>query len=100
MFVHSKSSEDNSVTLCDSHELFSKTLTATEINLIAVDRIDSPLKVQAKARYRQAAVSATVVQTDENNIRVDFDEPIRAISPGQSVVLYDGDVVIGGGIIS
>ena len=99
MFVHSKSVADNTVRLCTNDQLFEKKLTATDINLIVADRLDSPLRVLAKARYRQTAAHATVIQTDENTLSVEFDEPIRAISPGQSVVLYDGDTVIGGGII-
>ncbi len=99
MFVTDKSFKNNTVTLGSNEELFKKTLIASNINLIATDKIDTPLKVQAKARYRQKAAPATVIQIDENTFRVEFDDPIRAISPGQSVVLYDGDVVIGGGII-
>ena len=99
MFVTDKSFKDNTVTLGSNEDLFKKTLIASDINLIATDKIDKPIKVQAKARYRQKATPATVVQLDENTLRVEFDEPIRAISPGQSVVIYDGDIVIGGGII-
>ena len=99
MFVHSKSASDNTVRLCTNEQLFEKHLTATDINLIATDKIETTIKVLAKARYRQVAAPATVVQTGENTLSVEFDEPIRAISPGQSVVLYDGDTVIGGGII-
>jgi tRNA-specific 2-thiouridylase len=99
MFVHSKSIAENTVRLCTNDQLFERKLTATDINLIATDKIETPIKVLAKARYRQSAAPATVIQTDEASFTVEFDEPIRAISPGQSVVLYDGDVVIGGGII-
>ena len=99
MFVHSKSVIDNTVKLCTNDQLFERKLTATDINLIATDKIEAPITVLAKARYRQSAAPATVVQTDENTLLVEFKEPIRAISPGQSVVLYDGDTVIGGGII-
>ena len=99
MFIHSKSALTDEVVLCRNDELFSKTLTANGINLIACDRIDTPTRLLAKARYHHAAAPATVVQIDENRLSVEFDEPVRAISPGQSVVLYDGDTVIGGGII-
>ena len=99
MFVHSKSAKDNTIVLCRNEELFSKRLTATNINLIATDSLPSPTRLLAKARYRHEASPATVIQTDENTICVEFDEPIRAISPGQSVVLYDGDTVVGGGFI-
>lgn len=99
MFVLRKSAADNTVTLCDGKNLFDSTLWATNINLIATDSLERPTKLLAKARYRQEAMPATVVQTDEETLKVVFDNPIRAISPGQSVVLYDGDTVVGGGII-
>ena len=89
----------NTVTLGDEPELFSRVLFADDINLTAVDRIDTPLRVTAKARYRHKEAKATVVQTGEDELRVEFDEPQRAITRGQSVVLYADDVVIGGGII-
>ena len=99
MFVHSKNALTGDVVLCKNEELFSKALTASGVNLIACDSINTPIKVLAKTRYHQKPVSATVVQIEKDKIRVDFDEPVRAISPGQSVVLYDGDVVVGGGFI-
>ena len=99
MFVRSKSAVTNEVVLCKNEELFSRRLTASGINLIVCDRIDAPVRLLAKARYHHAAAPATVIQIDEDRISVEFDEPVRAISPGQSVVLYDGDTVIGGGII-
>ena len=62
--------------------------------------MNGPLRVQAKARYRQTAQPAVVEQVGEDRIRVTFDRPQRAITPGQAVVLYDGDMVVGGGTIS
>jgi len=99
MFVHSKSVERNTVTLCKNEELFGKSVIATDINLISTDKIEAPMKVLAKARYGQKASPATVEQISENTLKIEFDEPIRAISPGQSIVFYDGDTVVGGGII-
>ena len=89
----------NTVVLGREEDLYSRTLTAHDINLIAYERIDVPLRVTAKARYRQKEMPATVVQTDDDTLRLEFDEPLRAITPGQSVVLYEGDIVVGGGII-
>lgn len=89
----------NTVTLGTEGELYQKTLIANRINLIAADRLDTPLRVTARVRYRQAAQPATVLQTGEDTLRVEFDEPQRAITRGQAVVLYDGDVVVGGGVI-
>ena len=98
-FVHSKNVYENTVTLCEDKELYSKTLTASKINLSAVDSIKSPTKLYAKIRYRHTPALATVIQTSDSTLSVEFDEPQRAIARGQSLVLYDKDTVVGGGII-
>ena len=98
-FVCKKDVVANTVTLGENHDLFSSVLTAHDVNLIACDKIDGSLRVTAKVRYGQAEQPATATMTDEGKLRVEFDEPQRAIASGQSVVLYDGDVVVGGGII-
>ena len=98
-FVKSINPEDNTVTLCDNEELFSRELTAKNINLISVETITEPMRVKAKVRYRHEAQWATVTQIDEDTIKVVFDEPQRAITKSQAVVLYDGDTVVGGGEI-
>lgn len=90
---------DNAVILGTGSDLYSKTLTADNINLISVSRIETSLRVKAKVRYRQAEQPATVIQTGDDLIKVEFDEPQRAITKGQAVVLYDGDIVLGGGTI-
>ncbi len=89
----------NTVTLCTNEELFSTTLLAKQINLISVAQIDAPMRVKAKVRYRHKEQWATVEQLDADTLRVVFDEPQRAITVGQAVVLYDEDVVVGGGTI-
>ena len=99
MYVCEKNALDNTVTLARNSELFKRELIASKINLIACDRLDSPIKIKAKIRYNQPEQPATVVQTGDDSMYVEFDEPQRAITRGQSVVLYDGDVVVGGGII-
>ena len=98
-FVCAKNVGENSVTLGENSDLFSSVLTAHDVNLITCDRIDEPMRVLAKVRYNQKEQPATVVSIGEGRIRVEFDESQRAISKGQSVVLYDGDAVVGGGII-
>ena len=90
----------NTVTLGDEPALFSRQLDAHGINLIALPKLDAPLRVTARARYGKMDAPATVFQTCEDTMHVEFDEPQRALTRGQSVVLYDGDVVVGGGIIS
>ena len=89
----------NTVTLGKSEELFSTKLIAKGINLISVESISSPMRVKAKVRYRHTEEWATVTQLDSDSIEVIFDTPQRAITKGQSVVLYDGDTVVGGGLI-
>ncbi len=99
IFVTAIDPEANTVTLDDEPALFSKRLTASDINLTALDSIASPMRVTAKVRYNAREAAATVHQTDADELVVEFDEPQRAITKGQSVVLYSDDTVIGGGII-
>jgi len=82
-----------------ANPLYSKSLIANDINLIACSGIKKPMRVMVKTRYLQAAQSAVVEQIDEGSLRIDFDSPQRAITPGQAAVMYDGDIVIGGGTI-
>ena len=89
----------NIVTLGDESELFGSTLTAHDINMIAYERLEKPLRVTAKIRYAHKEAPATLTQTGGDSFRLDFDLPQRAITRGQSVVVYDGDVVVCGGII-
>ncbi len=91
--------ENNQVVLGKTNALFSRELTAKEINLIAVPQIEGKIRLKAKVRYRQQEQWATVSQPNKDTLCVVFDEPQRAITKGQSVVLYDGDIVYGGGII-
>ena len=100
MYVVEKNLENNTVTLARNSELFGTTLTASNINLISCEKIEKPLKIKAKIRYNQKEQPATVEQIDDDTIKVVFDEPQRAITRGQSVVLYNGDTVVGGGIIN
>lgn len=100
MFVKGKDAYHNTVTLCTNEQLFGTELKATRINLLTDIGFDTPTRVQAKIRYRHAPAAATVVRVDEDTLNVKFDIPQRAIAPGQSVVFYDGDTVLGGGIIS
>jgi tRNA-specific 2-thiouridylase len=99
MYVCDIDPVNNTVTLGTDKELFSQTLFAKDINLISCDKLEKPLHINAKIRYNQAAQPATVTQIDEDTLRVDFDEPQRAIAKGQALVLYDSDTVVGGGTI-
>lgn len=99
MYVCKKDLENNKVVLCSNDELFSTELYANSINLISCDSIDKPLRIKAKVRYNQQEQPATVTQVDADRLHIVFDKPQRAISKGQAVVLYDGDIVVGGGTI-
>jgi tRNA-specific 2-thiouridylase len=99
MYVHSKRLESNSVLLCENSGLFSKSLDAENFNWISCDGIKTPARVKAKVRYRQTEQWATATQLSPDRVRVEFDEPQRAVTKGQAVVLYDGDTVVGGGTI-
>ena len=99
IFVGAKDPVHHTVTLCSDAELYSDSLFATSVNILVNDDFSSPRQVEAKIRYRHTPAKATVVRVSEDRISVQFEEPQRAIAPGQSVVLYDGDTVLGGGII-
>ena len=99
IFVSKKDVANNTVTLCDDKELFSNTLTANSVNLLVDKKLDIPTRLEAKIRYRHAPAPATAQILADGRLLVKFDEPQRAITPGQSVVLYDGDILVGGGII-
>jgi tRNA-specific 2-thiouridylase len=99
LYVREKRIRGNTIVLCPEQGLYSRVVEARDINLIAADSLGGPLRVTAKLRYSQDDRAATVWQTDENMLRVEFDEPRRAAASGQAVVLYDGDIVIGGGTI-
>ncbi|MBQ8508932.1 MAG: tRNA 2-thiouridine(34) synthase MnmA [Clostridia bacterium] len=99
VFVSAIDPVKNTVTVGDECDLYTKQLDAADINLIAVDSIKAPLRVTAKARYSHKEAAAIVEQTGDDRLHIEFEQPQRAITRGQSVVLYDGDVVVGGGII-
>lgn len=99
MYVTKIEPETNRVILGFHEDLMSHTLIANDLNLITVDHIDAPMRLKAKVRYRQPEQWATVTQTSDDRLQVVFDEPQRAITKGQALVLYDGDVVVGGGTI-
>lgn len=100
LYVVDIDAKSNRVMLGDEDELFKDELIAEDINLIAIERLAAPMDVSAKIRYRNPAVPAAIMPYDEGRVKVKFKEPQRAIAKGQSVVFYDNDIIIGGGIIS
>jgi tRNA-specific 2-thiouridylase len=100
LYVAAKSLRDNTLTLGPESALYSRSLTANNLNLIACARLDKPLRVMVKTRYLQTEQPALVEQTGDDTVTVEFDAPQRAITPGQAAVFYDGDIVAGGGTIT
>ncbi len=98
-FVVAKDAAANTVMLGRHEDLFSVALIADHANWIAVDTLTAPIRVTARTRYQQKEAPATVEPYGEHDFRVIFDEPQRAVTPGQAVVLYQDDVVVGGGTI-
>jgi tRNA-specific 2-thiouridylase len=99
MFVVAVRTEDNTVVLGDETEVFSKGLTASDVNIISMNELKEDLRVKAKIRYSAKEAEAVIRPLGNGRIEVLFDEPQRAVTPGQSVVFYDGDIVVGGGVI-
>ncbi len=100
VYVCAKDMEKNTVTVGPNEALFSTSLLAEDWNWFPFGELQEPLRVTAKARYNQPPQPATVYPEADGIARVVFDEPQRALTPGQAVVLYDGDMVVGGGTIT
>ena len=100
VYVCAKDMERNTVTVGPNEALFSTTLRATDWNWFPFPALAEPVRVSAKARYNQPPQPATVYPEENGFARVVFDEPQRALTPGQAVVLYDGEMVVGGGTIT
>ena len=99
LYVKELCPQENRVILSDNQALFHRGLTGKELNLIPTERLDRPIRVQARIRYRMTPQPAWLEQTGPDTCRVTFDQPQRAITPGQSVVFYDGPLVVGGAVI-
>jgi tRNA-specific 2-thiouridylase len=89
----------NTVTVGEEALLFRRDFIVRSLNFFPFDKLDGPLRCKAKVRYQQTEQWAVAEQTDKDELRVAFDVPQRAITPGQATVLYEGDYVIGGGTI-
>lgn len=99
VYVCGKDMARNTVTVGPNEALFHRGLTADNWNWISIEMPSQPLHVTAKARSRMDAQPATVYPEENGLCRVVFDQPQRALTPGQAIVLYDGDIVVGSGTI-
>ncbi len=98
LYVLKKSVIDNTVTLGTEREMYSDSLTARDFNWI-IEKPTEPIEVTVRTRYHAKEAAATAFPNENGTVTVRFAEPQRAISPGQAVVLYIGDIVAGGGTI-
>ncbi len=99
LYVIQTDVENNRVVVGESESLLKRALIAQQLNWISIKALDEPIRVQAQIRSRHLAAPATVRVFGEGTVSVEFDEPQRAIAPGQAVVFYDEDTVVGGGWI-
>lgn len=99
VYVSKIDADENVIYVDDEDKLYNSEFICNDINLQKVDKLSSPVKARVKIRYKDAGGMATIEQLNDNEIKVIFDEPKKSITPGQSTVFYDGDDIIGGGII-
>lgn len=108
MFVIGFNVDRNEVVLGEAPEVYSQSLLATDLNWIAIPELHEPIEVEAKIRYKAPAAPAKVIPLENSEsikgaigpvVRVEFETPQRAVTPGQAVVFYQGDLVVGGGKI-
>ena len=99
LYVTGIDAEKNVVYVGSKDELLSDELTAADLNWISVDRLVEPMRVKAKIRYRHTAADAMVTPEVDGRVSVKFEKPQMSITPGQAVIFYTGDTVLGGGTI-
>lgn len=99
MYVVGLDPERNRVIVGEDSDVFSNGLVAGDLNWISIPRLVSEMRVDAKIRYTIPPAPASIASAGENRVLVHFDFPQRAVTPGQAVVFYQGDVVVGGGTI-
>jgi tRNA-uridine 2-sulfurtransferase len=100
LYVIQISGAQKQVTVGGEENLYSRTLRTKRVNLISVDNLGQPMRVAVKIRHRHEPAPAMIEKAGDDEILVTFDQPQRAITPGQAAVFYDEDVVVGGGWIA
>ena len=98
-FVQRINQQTNEVVIGDNEDLFNTTVKANQVNFMPFERLEGEMRCLGKIRYNQLPQPCTIQMIDEDTILCTFDEGQRAITPGQALVLYDGDKLIGGGTI-
>ncbi|HLX13155.1 MAG TPA: tRNA 2-thiouridine(34) synthase MnmA [Bacteroidota bacterium] len=99
MYVTEIDARTNTLTIGKDTDLLRNVLTASQVNFLGIESLPEPMEVEAQVRYKDTATHAMISPLDDGIVRVEFSEPKRAITPGQSVVFYRGDELLGGGVI-
>jgi tRNA-specific 2-thiouridylase len=100
LYVLQINGDKRQVIVGEQENLYSRTLLTKRTNLISIDNLSDPMRVAVKIRHRHEPAAATIEKTGPDETLVSFDQPQRAVTPGQAAVFYDGDVVVGGGWIA
>jgi len=100
LYVIQISGADKQVIVGGDEHLYSRTLRARRLNLISVDGLREPMRVSVKIRHRHEPAPGMIEKVGEDEVTVTFDQPQRAITPGQAAVFYDDDIVVGGAWIA
>jgi tRNA-uridine 2-sulfurtransferase len=100
LYVIQIKGDTHQVVVGSQEQLYSQTLRVHRVNLISIDDLREPMRVGVKIRHRHEAAPALIEKTGADQLLVTFDQPQRAITPGQAAVFYDGDIVVGGGWIA
>lgn len=99
VFVIEIRPETNEVVIGEAQDVFSDTLVCNQLNFMAVEDIDGAVEVTAKIRYSHSGAPCTIEKIDKDHLKCTFQEPVRAVTPGQAVVFYQNDYIFGGGTI-
>lgn len=99
MFVTAMNAENNTVTIGENGSQYSRGFVADKLNFIAFDKLEEPIRANVKIRFKAKEQPALITPNADGTVTVVFDEPQRSVTPGQSAVFYDGDIILGGGRI-
>ena len=99
VFVTKIRPDSNEVVIGENEDLFVNTLICDRVNFMAMEGLDEEVRLKAKIRYNHPGAECVISPVEDGKVRVTFDQPQRAITPGQAVVFYQGEYVAGGGII-
>ena len=99
VFVTKIRPDSNEVVIGENEDLFVNTLICDRVNFMAMEGLDGEVRLKAKIRYNHPGAECVISPAEDGKVRVTFDQPQRAITPGQAVVFYQGEYVAGGGII-